>query len=185
MAQPSDHSDPFAPPQTPCEVQCIHCGESYESWRIEWREADSSASGREGFWCCPTPGCDGVGFGFDIFPVDPKWTDDRGEPMMQFFSDDEEEDALADDPDLEPDFGFSEDEMAAMELEDKDDFDDDDLDDEDSSDATVGEFDTDAFWVDIDALVPRRLGSTPQPPYDSMNSPKGPWSPFNSDDIPF
>jgi len=31
-----------------------------------------------GFWCCPIPGCDGIGFGFDILPVDPNYRDERG-----------------------------------------------------------------------------------------------------------
>ena len=39
----------------------------------------------QGFWCCPMPGCDGIGFGFDIFPVDPEYRDERG-----WFADDDE-----------------------------------------------------------------------------------------------
>jgi len=52
--------DPFGPPEEPLQVQCLHCGGEYCSSEIVWRD---------GFWCCPTPGCDGVGFTFDIFPV--------------------------------------------------------------------------------------------------------------------
>src|SRR5688500_11269255 len=97
MQQPSDPShDPFAPPKTPCEVQCVHCGESYESWHIEWRD-DATLSSAGGAWCCPTPGCDGIGFGFDIFPVDPAWTDENGEHLIAQLDDDDEEDEEDDD----------------------------------------------------------------------------------------
>jgi len=40
------------------------------------------------------PGCDGKGFGFDIFPVDPEYRDENGELMWHG---DEEEDADEDD----------------------------------------------------------------------------------------
>ena len=33
---------------------------------------------KHGFWCCPTPGCDGKGFGFDILPTDPTYQDENG-----------------------------------------------------------------------------------------------------------
>ena len=56
--------DPFRPPQEPCEVFCLHCGKEYSSDKIRWKHR-----GGEGFWCCPTPGCGGVGYQFDIFPT--------------------------------------------------------------------------------------------------------------------
>lgn len=76
---PSDpETDPFRPPAIPTEVGCLHCGQEYESYLIEWRvEADADGK-EEGFWCCPTPGCDGKGFGFDILPTDPTHQDERG-----------------------------------------------------------------------------------------------------------
>ena len=40
-----------------------------------------------GFWCCPTPGCDGKGFGFDIFPTDPNYDDGN----LSFISDDDDD----------------------------------------------------------------------------------------------
>ncbi len=52
--------DPFSPPEEPVQVQCLHCGLEYSSSEIVWRD---------GFWRCPTPGCGGAGFTFDIFPV--------------------------------------------------------------------------------------------------------------------
>lgn len=71
-------SDPFKPPATSTVVSCLHCGQEYDSFRIEWR-IDQSADGKpHGFWCCQIPGCDGKGFGFDIFPVDPDFHDERG-----------------------------------------------------------------------------------------------------------
>ena len=70
--------DPFRPPAIPTLVACLHCGQEYESYRIEWRVESDSAGRPHGFWRCPTPGCGGAGFGCDIFPVDPDYRDERG-----------------------------------------------------------------------------------------------------------
>jgi hypothetical protein len=70
--------DPFRPPAIPPLVACLHCRQEYESYRIEWREESDSDGRPHGFWCCPTPGCGGAGFGCDIFPVDPDYQDERG-----------------------------------------------------------------------------------------------------------
>lgn len=83
--QPSQ-SDPFYPPEIPTLVGCLHCGQEYDSYRIEWRVEKTHDGKSHGFWCCPIPGCDGKGFGFDILPVDPNWRDERG----GWFNDDEE-----------------------------------------------------------------------------------------------
>lgn len=96
--------DPFAPPDTPTLVQCVHCGREYESYLIHWVEADPDDS-VDGFWCCPTPNCDGKGFLFDILPVDPDYRDERGE--LVFTGDEDEEKGLRDaelDDDDEMDF---------------------------------------------------------------------------------
>ena len=78
--------DPFRPPAVPTLVACLHCGQEYDSYRIEWRVEE--AEGRaHGFWCCPVPGCGGRGFGCDILPVDPGYRDERG----GWVYDDEEE----------------------------------------------------------------------------------------------
>ena len=69
--------DPFGPPTISTLVGCIHCGQEYDSYRIEWR-IEQTRSGQQGFWCCPIPGCDGRGVGFDILPVDPNDRDERG-----------------------------------------------------------------------------------------------------------
>jgi len=106
--------DPFGPPVIPTEVQCLHCGREYQSYLIQWVEEIVDGEAR-GFWRCPTPGCDGAGFGFDIFPTDPAWVDPTGQ--LQFVSDDDEEDDEA---------GFG---------------DDDDFDDEDVGDDQAGEGD--------------------------------------------
>jgi hypothetical protein len=71
-------SDPFKPPETPVEVSCLHCGQEYDSYLIEWRVETSADGQPHGFWCCPTPGCDGRGFGFDILPTDPNYQDEHG-----------------------------------------------------------------------------------------------------------
>jgi hypothetical protein len=72
------HTDPFAPPEISTEVCCIHCGETYDSWQIEWRLLTNRDGEERGFWCCPMPGCDGMGFGFDILPTDPNYHDEHG-----------------------------------------------------------------------------------------------------------
>ena len=56
--------DPFRPPRQPCDVFCLHCGKQYSSDKMQWKHHDG-----KGAWCCPTHGCDGVGFQFDIFPL--------------------------------------------------------------------------------------------------------------------
>lgn len=79
--------DCFRPPDVPTLVECLHCGREYESFRIVWRDnPDAAEDDIPGFWSCPTPGCDGVGFGFDILPVDPEFCDERGE--WEWFDDD-------------------------------------------------------------------------------------------------
>ncbi len=76
---PTDpENDPFYPPAIPTLVGCLHCGEEYESYQIEWRIETDTDGNPHGFWCCPTPGCDGKGFLFDIFPIDPDYQDERG-----------------------------------------------------------------------------------------------------------
>jgi hypothetical protein len=73
--------DPFRPPAISTLVHCIHCHEEYESFRIEWRVEQGSDGKLHGFWCCPVPRCGGMGFGFDIFPVDPAYRNENGELM--------------------------------------------------------------------------------------------------------
>lgn len=67
-------------------VHCIHCGQEYLSSEI-WFDPAPSATTAGGFWRCGTPGCDGLGYGFDIFPADGSdggldggWFDDDGNP---------------------------------------------------------------------------------------------------------
>jgi len=88
-------NDPFGAPAISTVVHCIHCGEEYDSYRIEWRVERDAGGQERGFWCCPMPGCGGMGFGFDIFPVDPEYRDENGELM--WCSDDGGEDEFEDD----------------------------------------------------------------------------------------
>lgn len=81
--------DCFHPPDVPIEVECIHCGNVYNSSLIEWRYG-AGPPGYAGAWCCPIPGCDGVGFLFDIWPTDPEWRDEQGNKVC-FFDDEDEE----------------------------------------------------------------------------------------------
>jgi hypothetical protein len=96
---PLDSSDdPFGPPEVSVEVECLHCGQQYDSYLIEWRIETDAEGKQHGFWCCPTPDCDGKGFGFDIFPTDPDYRDERGGWVYSEEDDDEydEEDFAAD-----------------------------------------------------------------------------------------
>jgi hypothetical protein len=99
-------ADPFRPPETPVEVSCLHCGREYDSYLIEWRVETSADGSPHGFWCCPTPGCDGRGFGFDIFPTDPNFQDERG-GWFHDEGDDEDDDEAdwdeLDEPDCDTD----------------------------------------------------------------------------------
>lgn len=100
--------DPMHPPSIPIEVHCIHCGNEYESYRIEWREEMDADGSKHCFWCCPIPGCDGKGFCFDIFPTDPDYVDERtGEKIWM---EDHEDDCECDEckelrAELEVEFG--------------------------------------------------------------------------------
>ena len=89
-------NDPFGPPAIPTLVACIHCGEEYESYRIEWRIETDVAGNPHGFWCCPIEGCDGKGFGSDIFPVDPDYQIEG----LEYF-DDEDDDETDDEADFD------------------------------------------------------------------------------------
>lgn len=74
-------NDIFKPPAISTLVGCLHCGQTYESYRIEWLVETESDGRRLGFWCCPIENCDGRGFGFDILPVDPDYRDEDGNKM--------------------------------------------------------------------------------------------------------
>ncbi len=76
--RPSADADPFRPPLASTLVSCLHCGREYESYQIQWREASDEPGREGGYWCCPVEGCNGIGFGFDILPVDPNYRDEHG-----------------------------------------------------------------------------------------------------------
>jgi hypothetical protein len=115
-------ADPFHPPAVPTEVRCLHCGKEYDSYLIEWRVETGPDGKQQGFWCCPTPGCSGCGFGFDILPTDPHYQDERGGWVW----DDEEEgeeDEFEEDEFDEDEFGedgFEEEEFDEESLEEDD-----------------------------------------------------------------
>ncbi len=104
----SPQDDPFHPPEVPTEVSCLHCGKRYESYLIEWRVETDAEGKQQGFWCCPTPGCGGMGFGFDIFPTDPTYRDERGGWFCDE-EDDEEDDPEFDEEDLDGESYLSDD----------------------------------------------------------------------------
>src|SRR5262249_20191011 len=94
-------ADCFKPPAIPTEAFCLHCRGVYESYLIEWRVFTLDDGSAHGFWCCPMPGCDGRGFGFDIFPTDPEYRGEDGERMWCGGDEDEgcEDDELLEDGD--------------------------------------------------------------------------------------
>jgi hypothetical protein len=93
--------DCFKPPAIPTEVHCLHCDREYESYLIEWRIERTIGGERIGFWCCPTPGCDGKGFGFDLMPTDPDYVGEDGE---RFYEEGEAFEPFGDNP-SDPDDG--------------------------------------------------------------------------------
>lgn len=88
--------DGFEPPKNSVLVSCLHCGEVYESYRIEWRVQTGGDGRPHGFWCCPINNCDGVGFGFDIFPVDPDYIHEQSGEKMWVEDDVSDEDDMDD-----------------------------------------------------------------------------------------
>lgn len=172
MSQPFDKfNDPFAPPAIVCRVQCIHCGSVYDSSRIRWRDMPGEAI--EGAWCCPIAGCDGIGFKFDIHPIDDGWDDDDETDDESFSLDhtideeDDEDDFDFDDEDAEegwlPASAFDEDAEKKL---------------------PIDEFAENAFWLSPNLFLPRPMGNTEQPPYKNVPYFKK-WSSIKDDDIPF
>jgi antitoxin HicB len=81
--------DPMRPPKESTLVHCIHCDEEYDSWRMVYRVSVGHDGKVHGFWCCAMPGCDGAGFQFDIFPVDPNYIAEDGQPQGEWVDCDE------------------------------------------------------------------------------------------------
>ena len=65
-------------PRFPSRWNACTAGSSTRAILIEWRIESDADGNLHGFWCYPTPGCGGVGFGFDILPTDPDYRDERG-----------------------------------------------------------------------------------------------------------
>ncbi len=91
-------ADVFRPPAVATMLHCLHCGEEYDRYRIEWRILTDHSGKPHGFWCCPIENCDGKGFGFDIFPIDPDYRDEDGNAM--WVDDGHEEGAGTDDEEV-------------------------------------------------------------------------------------
>lgn len=115
-------ADPFAPPEISTEVCCLHCHETYDSWQIEWRTKISDDGVERSFWCCPMPGCDGIGFGFDILPTDPNYQDEHGGWIHDEDAEDDEDEWSEEDSD----WNEAERTASEMELEENIPWDDDD-----------------------------------------------------------
>ncbi len=103
-----DPSDPFSPPIEVCKCFCLRCGRTFMSdgiWLQRYRN-HPPGNGLKGFWMCPTPNCEGRGFTFDIFPVDPdhpcnaSWScgeDEADDAAMLSIDEEVPEDWLTDD----------------------------------------------------------------------------------------
>lgn len=62
-------SDSFHPPEPSRRVKCQHCGKQFQSSEMFWgTKAEVRTYGP--IWWCPTPKCDGAGYGFDIFDAE-------------------------------------------------------------------------------------------------------------------
>lgn len=82
-----DNQDSCRPPTSATPVKCQRCGQEYESSRIEAR-LEGAADGRP-LWCCPIPGCNGRGFGFNILPVNRHYHNEEGDwdPLVVYYPD--------------------------------------------------------------------------------------------------
>ncbi len=87
--------DCFAPPSEPTMVGCLHCGQTYWSSEIRWVKEEGDEMG---FWRCPVPDCSGIGFQFDIWPLNEA---DDGE---EFGDEDWDDDEDLEDEDMEGEY---------------------------------------------------------------------------------
>ena len=93
-------TDCFGPPAEPCECFCLHCRRTVLSSDMWYQRVVNAPDRIDGFWMCPTHNCDGKGFTFDIWPIDPDhpandgWSDDDEDD-----GDDDAEAAFTDDAD--------------------------------------------------------------------------------------
>jgi hypothetical protein len=83
----ADNQDLSQPPTVATLVKCHRCGQEYESSRIEERLKGDDEGGPQ--WCCPIPGCNGRGFGFNILPVNRQYhnEDCDWDPLSGFYPD--------------------------------------------------------------------------------------------------
>jgi len=82
---PDPDTDLDKPPAQPTPVRCEHCGREYSSADMVWwvdEDAEPEEYVESG-WRCPTPGCDGMGFGRDVRPTDPDYVDADGRRLLR------------------------------------------------------------------------------------------------------
>ena len=75
---PEALDDPFKPPERPRMVRCLHCDQTYLSSLMKWQG---------GLWRCGIPGCDGAGYGFDVFDENSNLFADEDEEEFGFDGD--------------------------------------------------------------------------------------------------
>lgn len=61
--------DPYCPPKKPVLARCDHCRMTYKTDRMIWGTKAGMRSIAP-LWWCPTDGCDGAGYGFDVHKVE-------------------------------------------------------------------------------------------------------------------
>ena len=98
---PDNRDDCFGPPEKPVECFCLHCGHIYMSDLLLAVNVDGTVH-----YACPVKGCDGMGYKFDIFPVndedDEEWMAEEEEYVDEDEAEEfEEEEFEALDPDGE------------------------------------------------------------------------------------
>jgi hypothetical protein len=159
---PEAYEDCFHPPSIPTQVFCLHCQEVYDSYLIEWRE-ERTPRGSQGFWRCPTPGCSGAGFGFDIHPIDPDYIDPDGRDLGTWCDDDEDEEDWDDEIAAELDENEGLDDCHEIEKRTlRDTFEASDLLSQDADDfepaLTAPDAEHDPFAIPLDDLLPENTG---------------------------
>jgi hypothetical protein len=116
----------FGPPKEPCLCGCLHCGRTFMSDGIWFQEVVRNGVVVDGKWCCPTPNCDGIGYTFDIYPVDPDhpdnegWTHDDGDEEYEWDEEDDDVTGEAKTPGEPKPYDPAEPEYAALDEMDED-----------------------------------------------------------------
>jgi hypothetical protein len=170
--------------------------------RMWFQRVVNARDGFPGFWMCPTPNCDGAGFGFDIYPTDPHhpandgWTDDDADE-----EDDGGEEPWTDAPEGEVEADWDPDETKYKQLDEEFAEEEDDLEGEEWkyglepgqrppepewAERARREWEEEQRKYDMPDERPRELDwSDREDPAPFGTGGSGPGGEFTEDDIPF